>query len=190
MAIGGGGVGGTPVNPSQLSTEDWIFLAQNADQLAVVMAQYKAAQATLDARIAIVGDADQIVSLKASAKDAAAAAAADRAAAAQELVDAQDNAGHVRQAAKDEAANIVSQAKSDAQQILGTANAAGIAANEKAIKLTDRETAVKARETAVTQRETDAAQAQSDAEAALAAANNYAAGVRAALASVPPPVAS
>lgn len=168
MAVGGAGTGNLP-DVASMSASDFIFLAKNADRVDAIMQQFAQAQAQLDAKVALAGDAGQIVALKAAARDSAAAAAADRTAAAQELADAQENAGHIRAAAKTDAKAITDVAMAGAAGKLSEAQQLLADAETERRGMADRSAALDAREAGLTAREDAAGRAQGDAETAQAA---------------------
>lgn len=154
----------TSAPASGLTAEQIIFIAQNPDALTATLKTINDAKAAADASIALVGPADQIADMRVQAAAALKDAETKRNAA-QGLVDAANNqaASIIAQATADAKA-LTDKASSDAAVVTRAANDLAAANNDKAVKLTDRETAVKARENTIGLREADA-------EKAIAAAN-------------------
>lgn len=155
----------TSLPSSGLTLEQGIFLAQNPDALTETLKKINDAKAAADASIALVGPADQIADMRVQAAAALKDAETKRNAA-QGLVDAANNqaAGIIAKATADAKA-VTDKASTDAAIITRAANDLMAANNEKAVKLTDRETAVKQRENTIGLREADAERVTSEANA-------------------------
>lgn len=165
MTVGSGGLsGGAIPDQSQMATSDWIFLAKNPEAVEAIMASFKAEQDRLDAKVALAGDADQIIALRAAAQSDREDAATTLTAAAAGISDANATAYRIVSDANGKAKEIVAQANADAE-----ARAASVADREQAAA--NHKISLDARENTLAQAESRVAQKEVDAEAAIAGAN-------------------
>lgn len=171
----------TAPQSSGLTAEQIIFIAQNPDALTETLKKINDAKAAADASIALVGPANQIADMRVQA-----------AAALKDAETKRNDAQSLISSAKTQAASIIAKANADAKALTekNTADAAAVtraandlaaANNEKAVRLTDRETAVKQRENTIGLREADAERAIADANASRQAFEQRQAALAAAL---------
>lgn len=159
-----------------LSAADALFMVQNPDKLAAVIKTMKDQQDALDARIALAGDADQIVALKAQAeKDANTAAAArdaamaDAAVAKQKVVDAQAQAAGIMADANTSARAVRDAAAADAASSNGAIADAYVQLAADKAAAAGRSADLDAREAVIAERESIAEQAIAAAAASKSA---------------------
>lgn len=165
MTVGSGGLsGGAIPDQSQMATSDWIFLAKNPEAVEAIMASFKAEQDRLDAKVALAGDADQIVTLRAQAE-------ADRAQASQILSAAADKANE----ASGTASQVIVQAKEKADAIVAAADAdsdrRGAILRDMELAATNRTISLDARENILADAAAKVVAREQAAEAAIAGAN-------------------
>lgn len=143
---------------STISAEALLEVAEDPEKFRAILENLKAEQAKLDAKIRLVGPAEQILDMQKQASVALAAAEKDRAEAALVIVEAQRQRDELITAGKRKAGQLVHDAEVAAQ--LARANAKRIEdeAIVKQTKLTERETTVATRESNAKTRE-DAADA-------------------------------
>lgn len=171
----------TSLPSSGLTLEQGIFLAQNPDALKATLDAISAAKAAADASIALVGPADQIADMRVQAAVALKDAETKRNAAQGLVDDAKTQAAGIIAKATVDAKAVTDKAANDAAAVTRAASDLMAANNDKAVKLTDRETAVKQRENTVGLREADAAQAIAEANATRQAFEQRQAALSAAL---------